>query len=216
MNEKFITFQKFDEQVSALDLGKILDENNIEYLLEDTSLSFDPTFSNNGFGKEFRIKIQKQDFEKVDILLQKSSQTEINEIDKDHYLFSFSDDELIELITKRDEWSQFDFLLAQKILKERGREISPEMIEQIKKERIIALSKPEESQKNWIIVGYISALLGGLLGVFIGWHLLTHKKTLPDGSRIYAYSEMDRTQGNRILILGGIFVFFWLTIRILI
>jgi len=100
-------------------------------------------------------------------------------------------------------------------LKERGKEISPEMIEQIKKERIIELSKPEESQTSWIISGYVFALLGGLLGIFIGWYLSTHKKTLPNGNRIYVYSAIDRKHGSRILIVGVIFLTFWLIMKLL-
>ena len=215
MKEEFITFQKFNEQVSALELGKLLKENNIEYLLEDNSVNSDPIMSNNEFSKDFRVKLQRKDFEKADNLLQQLSQAEIDEIDKNYYLFSFSDDELIDLIAKRDERSQFDFLLAQKLLKERGKEISPEMIEQIKKERIIELSKPEESQTSWIISGYVFALLGGLLGIFIGWYLSTHKKTLPNGNRIYVYSAIDRKHGSRILIVGVIFLTFWLIMKLL-
>ena len=85
----------------------------------------------------------------------------------------------------------------------------------IKKQRIIELSKPEEGQNSYIIIGYICAILGGLLGLFIGWHLLTYKKTLPNGSQVYAYSENDRKQGNRIVILGGIFLVLWILYRIL-
>ena len=128
----------------------------------------------------------------------------------------FTDDELIEVITKSDEWNKFDISLAKKLLKDKGKEITPEKIEEIKRQRIIELSKPEEGQKGYIILGYITAFLGGLLGIFIGWHLLTYKKTLPNGNRIYAYSENDRKQGNRILTIGYIFLAFWLIIRILI
>lgn len=100
-------------------------------------------------------------------------------------------------------------------MNERGNEITNKQINELKKQRIIELSKPEEEKNIYIIIGYISALLGGLLGVFIGWHLLTYKKTLPNGNRIYAYSENDRKHGNRILILGAVFIVVWILYRIL-
>ena len=215
MKEEFITFEKFNDQNSAKELGELIAEQNIEFLLEDNSLSFDPTFANNGFGKEYCIKLKKSDFEKANKVLADKSETEINDIDKDYYLLGFSEDELIEVISKNDEWNKFDVSLAKKLLKEKGKEITPERIEVIRQQRILELSKPEEDQKVYIILGYLSAFLGGLLGIFIGWHLLTYKKTLPNGSRIYAYSENDRKQGNRILIIGGIFLVFWIIIRIL-
>ena len=130
-------------------------------------------------------------------------------------MLSFTDEELIDVIEKSDEWNRFDVQLAQKLLKERGNEITTEQINELKKQRIIELSKPEEGQNVYIIIGYVCALLGGLLGIFIGWHLLTYKKTLPNGNRIYAYSDNDRKQGNRILILSGIFIVIWIIYRIL-
>ncbi len=184
-------------------------------MLEDNSLSFDPTFANNGFGKEFCVKLKKNDFEKGNAFLNEKAEKEIVEIDKDYYLLSFTDEELFELIAASDEWSPFDVSLAEKLLKERGKEVTSEEIEKIKTNRIVELSKPEESQRIYIIMGYITSILGGFLGVFIGWHLLTFKKTLPNGNRIYAYSDNDRKQGNRILIIGGIFLVIWLLYRFL-
>ena len=215
MIEEFITFQKFNDQNSASELGDFFKEKELEYQLEDNSLSFDPTFANNGFGKEFCVKLKKSDFEKGNAFLLEKAEKEILEIDKDYYLLSFTDKELFELIAASDEWSPFDVSLAERLLKERGKEVTPEEIEKIKTNRIVELSKPEESQRTYIIIGYITAFLGGFLGIFIGWHLLTFKKTLPNGNRIYAYSDNDRKQGNRILIIGGIFLVIWLSYRFL-
>lgn len=215
MIEEFITFQRFNDQNSASELGDFFKEKKLEYLLEDNSLSFDPTFANNGFGKEFCVKLKKSDFEKGNAFLIEKAETENIEVDKDYYLLSFTDKELFELITASDEWSPFDVSLAERLLKERGIEITSEEIEKIKNNRIKELSKPEEGQTAYIIIGYITAVLGGFLGMLIGWHLLTFKKTLPDGNRIYAYSNNDRKQGNHILIIGGIFLVIWLLYRFL-
>jgi hypothetical protein len=212
---QFLTFQKFNDEVALLELETILNDNNIEYLLEDTSSSFDPSFANNVLAKEYRIKLKKQDFERANNLLEQISMDQIDSVDKDYYLFGFTDLELIEIITKRDEWGQFDFLLAQKLLKERGKEINPELVELLKKQRIAELAKPEENQKGWIYAGYIMAFLSGFLGFFIGWHLLTHKKTLPNGDRVYSYSPSDRRHGNRILVIGSICFVFWVILKIL-
>jgi hypothetical protein len=215
MKEEFITFQRFKDQNSAVELGEFFKERKLEYLLEDNSLSFDPTFANNGFGKEFCVKLKQSDFEKGNVFLIEKAEKEIIEIDKDYYLLSFTDEELFELIAASDEWSQFDVSLAKRLLKERGKEVTPEDIKKIKTNRIIELSKPEEGQTAYIIVGYVFAFLGGFLGIFIGWHLLTFKKTLPNGNRIYAYSDNDRKQGNRILIISVVFLVIWLLYRFL-
>ena len=215
MKEEFLIFEKFNNQNLAINFGKLLEENKIEYLIENISVKFDPILSNNEFGKEFCVKLKKTDFEKADNILSEKSKTEKNEVQKDYYLFSFSDEQLIDVIVKSDEWNKFDVELARKLLNEKGKEITEQEIKEIKKQRIIELSKPEEGQNIYIIIGYICAILGGLLGLFIGWHLLTYKKTLPNGSQVYAYSENDRKQGNRIVILGGISMILWILYRIL-
>lgn len=215
MQEEFIIFQKFNTESLAVDFGNLLNKNKIEFLIENISINFDPILSNNEFGKEYCVKIKKDDFEKANDILREKAKTEINEIQDDYYLLSFSQEELIEVIEKSYEWNRFDVELAHKLLKERGNEFTAEQIDEIKKQRIIELSKPEQRQNIYIIIGYVCALLAGFLGVFIGWHLLTHKKTLPNGNRIYAYSENDRKQGNRILILGAVFIVVWILYRIL-
>ena len=213
--EQFVTFGKFNDRAIALELTAVLQMNEVEYLLEDTSSSLVPILGDSELTKEFRIKLRKEDFERADSLLKEISLTQIEKIDSDYYLFDFTDEELMEIITKRDEWNQFDFLLAQKLLKERGKEIKPEVVELLKKQRIAELAKPEESQKTWIYAGYILAFLGGFIGIFIGWHLLSHKKTLPNGDRVYGYSTSDRKHGYRIFIIGVLFLAVWLAVKIL-
>lgn len=210
MTEDFATYKKFNNKNSAEKFGNILDEEKIEYMVENNSISFDVSFSNNtNFGSEFCVKIKKSDFDKVDKILIKKSEEDIEKIPSDYYLLSFSDEELIDVVTKSDEWSTFDVTLSKKLLKEKGKEVTDEQIKAFKNKRIEELAKPEKSQKPYIIAGYVLAILGGWLSVFIGWHLLTYKKPLPNGNKVYAYSEHDRKQGNRIFILGILFMILW-------
>jgi hypothetical protein len=50
-----------------------------------------------------------------------------------------------------------------------------------------------------ILFGYIFAFLGGIIGIFIGRFIATHKKTLPNGEKVFAYCAPDRNHGNRIV-----------------
>jgi hypothetical protein len=127
-------------------------------------------------------------------------------------LFSYSDDELFEIVSKKDEWGEFDFQLAKKILKERGKEITTEMVALLKEKRIKELTKPEQNQTGWVYSGYAAALMGGFVGIFIGWHLYTHKRLLPNGKLVSAYRDEDRKQGLIIFIIGLIifpFALYW-------
>lgn len=125
-------------------------------------------------------------------------------IDPNHYLLQFTDEELIDVLAKRDEWHADDFLLAREILNQRGFNITDKDIAILTRNRMDILRKPEQpSQTTWIIIGYVSAFLGGLLGIFIGWHLASQKKTLPNGERIYEYNAEDR-QHAKIIFYGSI------------
>ena len=105
--------------------------------------------------------------------------------------------------------------MAQKILIDRGQTINDDLINSLRKQRIEDLSKPEQGQKTWIYAGYLFAILGGLIGVFIGWYLWTYKKTLPDGQKVYAYSDSDQKHGRNIFIIGVIVFPIMTLIRIL-
>ena len=205
----FLTYKKFNFKNEATELADLLIANNIEILFEDTSPVFDLTFTDNELNKEYRIKLKKSDFAKADRLLLSISAKQINEVGKDYYLFEFSNEELIDVLTKSDEWSPFNYSLAQKILKDRGQEVNEKLLETLKEQRNEELAKPNENKESWIIAGYVFSFLGGLLGIFIGWSLLSNKKTLPNGESVNANSVEDREHGKRILILGIILFIIW-------
>ena len=66
------------------------------------------------------------------------------------------------------------------------------------------MSKPESSGNLEVVIGYIAGFMGGFLGLFIAYHLMKHKKTLPDGSQVYNYTETDRKNGKYIFIISVI------------
>ncbi|MFM2286210.1 MAG: hypothetical protein RLZZ543_1707 [Bacteroidota bacterium] len=205
----FITFQKFNTEDEIHQAAKVLETAGIRYLIEVDQLSFDATFSKQDQLKEYLLKIQSSDFLSAQEHLDSQANTELDGIDESYFLFQFSDEELWDVLAKRDEWGQFNYLLAQKTLKERGHQIDPTHLKQLNEERITALSEPEKTQNKWIFRGYILAISGGIIGLFIGWHLATFKKTLPNGTRVHGYSLEDRKHGNRIFILGGLSFAVW-------
>jgi len=201
MEPEFITYKKFNDIALANELAKLLDANNIKYFLEEEAPSFDPSFS-YAHTKEYVVKVMPGDFEQINKLVKENAEENIGEVESDYYLLSFTNQELKDVITKADEWNAFDVQLARKLLAERGFAISDDEIEIIEQKRIEELKANEPSQWSWIIWGYAFAAAGGILGFFIGWHLWTHKKTLPTGEMVYSYSEHDRGQGRYIFYLS--------------
>ncbi len=203
MSVNFLTFQQFNDPALAENLVDLLIENEIAYEVEEEILAINPlTAINNELTKVYRVRINADDFTRVNQLLKKRDDQYINDVEKDYYLFDFTNDELTEILEKEDEWSSFDHELAKKILTDRGVDIDIVKLSCLSESRLNELRQVEPPQTFWIYIGYILALLGGLLGIFIGWHLSSHKKTLPNGEQMYAYNEMDRKHGRIIFYLG--------------
>jgi hypothetical protein len=215
MNSQFLTFRRFNEAVLAKQLTDVLDENDIEYDVTQESLVANPLLvSGDELSMEYIIKLKQQDFDKVNELLVAGEEQAVSDVESDYYLYDFTDQELLDIVKNFDEWSAFDFALARKILKDRGVVINDRNIADFKQDKIDMLKQPEESQRFWIVLGYIFAFLGGLLGIFIGWYLATSKKTLPNGEQVYSYAEEDRKQGKNILTFGVIMLIVSVILRI--
>lgn len=171
MENDYLMFKKFTSLEQALEIKNLLNEYGIESLVADNVPPVDITFSGSTLNNQVEIQIKESDFEKANEVLEKNADLLITQIDKDYYLFSFSNQELYEILLKSDEWSEIDYALAQRILKERGEVIDEQKLNNLKNKRLTDLSKPEGNQKTWIIAGYILAFLGGILGAVIGYFI---------------------------------------------
>lgn len=197
--KEFSIFRTYNDQNLAKEIDVILRNGGIITKLVDNSPSFDVSFANNKIENEIQLLISPKDFEAADELLEKS----VNELpDKEHYLYSFTTEELYEVLARPDEWNPFDYKLSQKILLERGEEITPGLIQEYKYSRIKELEKPEKRQIGWIITGYIFSFLGGFIGILIGWFIANLRKTLPDGRKVSTFQKADRLHGRIIFFLG--------------
>jgi hypothetical protein len=202
MEPEFITYRKFDDIALANELIGVLEKHHIKYLTEEASQAFDPTFTFNPLSQEYSVKIRSEDFQQLNQVLKEEESKNAEEVDKDYYLFGFTNDELMEVVTKSDEWSPFDVVLSRKILAERGVKMSEKDLSYINEKRIDELRSIESISNLWIFISYVFALGGGVVGIFIGYHLVTGKQTLPDGERIYAFTDKDRRHGKKIFFIS--------------
>lgn len=214
--EELSTYQKFIYKDNALEVIELLKENQIDYKLEDNSSRLDSSFGGDDNTAEFLLKIRKIDFNKVEELEEELFKSSLEKVDEDYFLYEYLDEDLVEIVIKKEEWNKFDYLLAQKILKQRGKEVNPELLNVINKQRIKDLSVQEASPKWLIYSGYVFAILGGYIGFFIGLYIMKFKRALPNGDKIYVYNLEDRKQGQNVLICSIIGIVFWLVIRFIV
>lgn len=204
-------FRKFLTLEDSVYLTELLDKNNIPFKLEDYSNQADMSFMGQNVELKVIVKVRITDFPKVDELLKTEFEISLDQVDQEHYLFEFSDEELTEIIIKPNEWSEYDYKVATLILEKRGVHVSQKLIDSIKKAKT---NDKESYSSTWIIVGYISAFLGGLIGFGIGLSLWLMKKKLPSGDKVYIYDDNNRKHGKRITILGLIMTVIYLGLRI--
>jgi len=208
MNE-FETFKKFNNPEEASVLIDLLKKNSIDYELSTAKLTDDVIFAGNTLIEEVEINIKPEDFEKAEKLLEDIEEIDAESLDKDYYLFEFSDDELLDLLKNPDEWSLNDYHWAREILKQRGEEVDQGTIDQWKHARLENLSQTETVTVRYKILAYFFCLTGGFIGIFMGRHLSSYMKLLPNGQKVYAFTDKDRKLGYRISLIGIVCLLGW-------
>jgi hypothetical protein len=82
--------------------------------------------------------------------------------------------------------------------------------EKIKQEKALeidsAIETGQQGSSTNMTIGFISACLGGLIGIYAGYHYSKSHKINSKGEKCYTYNESTRRQGSLMMIIG-IFVF---------
>ncbi len=215
MSDSLLAFRKFTNQKQAEELASILNSRGISARLGDNKPQMDGNYLGAETQTVYEVQIEMENFATADAILENLSQEAVENVSPDHYLFDFSSAELYDLLAHADQWHELDQALAKKILIERGENIDSNYLENLRQQRIDELSKPEPSQKIWVASGYLLALLGGFLGIIIGYGLWTSTRQLPNGQKTPSYSTSDRFHGKIIFFLGLICAFLVILYKIL-
>ena len=214
MDDNYQTFQKFNDPQLAQTIAHQLSELGIPSQIVDENPNFNPSFVTNVVEPTIHLKLRAADFDRAHGALEEYYRQHLHDVDPGYYLLSFTDQELRDIITRPDEWGHFDYALAKQLLAERGLVITPGEAEDLKQQRIRQLSRPERTHMGWIVLGYISAVFGGLFGLIIGYIFAYTKKTLPDGRTVPLYPHWARQHGRRIFFIAIFFTVFWILYRL--
>ena len=199
---RFATYEKFFNPEQAEPVLAILKEHNIPFEFSSITQSVDMVITGGQPSYSHEVKIPSTQFELVNRLMRENIQVNLDEVDPDYYLFTFTDQELVEIIMRPDEWGRMDFLIARKILETRDIVYTAEELDASWNKRMEKLAQPEIDGGRWIFAGRFFSLFGGVIGIFIGLALSQSTKTLPNGKRYYIYDEATRKRGKNILFLS--------------
>jgi hypothetical protein len=215
MEEELLTFQKFKDPEVAKEFEEKLSAAGIFYQTETEDKFFDPSFTTNSIKNNINIRIRPADFNTANKVLDDYYRSQVEQVAPDHYLFSFTDTELMEILHKPDEWGHLDYQLARSILEKKGKPVNAERLEIFKQQRKKELARPETSNHWIVLLGYFAfaispflkpmvSVAGFFLAIIIGWILYSGKKTLPDGESVYIYTDSGRKQGRILMVVGAV------------
>ncbi|MGE8422619.1 MAG: hypothetical protein ACN6PI_07305, partial [Sphingobacterium siyangense] len=153
--DTYIVLKRFSSLEEAQECHKLLSEKGVTTRLADNVPPVDITFSGNTVGYQYEVQIDPANFANAESILEEQEMQSLPLVEDDHYLYQFSDEELLEILQKSDEWNKLDYALAREILLKRGKEIDQEKLNLLKQERLMQLREPEPQQKYWVIFGYI-------------------------------------------------------------
>lgn len=231
---EWVPLQNFGSDDEAQAFTSLLDDNQIEHeILKDANLGGDPLgldFQNRGADTVI-VRVHAKDFETAHRVLEIFAANPENATVADaEFLSSFSDDELVDVLKKQDEWNQVDVTIALRLLKEHGKNFTEADLESFREERLKELSKQlpaENSSKALSVLAgllclgvsigsfvmvkearYLYALLVvflmGALAFISSWNWTFRKKRLPDGHKVFMYDDSTRKTGRVILVLAVI------------
>lgn len=205
MDEQFLTFHTFSDEETATDFAEKLTGADIEYKLEKVPKILAGGIIGTSSSPDILIKISPSDFEKAHQSLDHYYKQMVDRVSSDYYLFEFSNKELLDILSKPDEWGYLDYQLAQKILGERGVLIDSKAIQKYKDDRIKKLAEPGKASRSLLILGYCFFIpFGSIISILVGRYLLFDKKTLPNGQSVFSFTDKDRHHGKRMIKIGTI------------
>ena len=95
--------------------------------------------------------------------------------------------------------------MAQTLLDKRGKHVSDEVVDAYRQKRLEEVRQPKFGGYGTIIIGYIFAFLGGIIGIFLSASLLG-KKQLFNGEKVVMYDHKTRVNAIIYLIISIVVV----------
>ncbi|HLZ86879.1 MAG TPA: hypothetical protein VKQ52_06565 [Puia sp.] len=131
----FLTFQKFNDPGLASAIADRLKERRILCHVEKVEPLLEPSFFRNTVEPTIHLKVRATDLDRAHKALEEYYEHQLQDVDPNYYLFSFTDVELLDIVAKPDEWGHFDYVLARELLAQRGLPIPDETIRLMKQQR---------------------------------------------------------------------------------
>ena len=196
----FLTYSKFYTKEEAEEFAALLDTNNIVFDAERLRAPLDNIYLGEDSEPQYIVKVMQQDFGKVESLVKREMEKQVDHLTPDYYLFQFSNEELLEVLQKSEDWNHLDQTLAKRLLQQRN----------VKTDGLAVLSVFNEEEINGkeristttLVITYLLAVVFAITGMLIGALLITARRTMKDGSKMPLYDNWTVNQGWIVFNIG--------------
>jgi hypothetical protein len=208
----FQNYRSFESEESARAIiGLLLEDAGIPYHISSASTDHDVMFAKSATPMNIWLQLYPHDFIRANQMLEQRA-SEVVVLNKSHFLNSYTDQELRDVIYRSDEWSPEDYAMAGKILESRGIPYTRAELDTLRSQRLAEIRTPKSG--TWLVItGFAVLILGGILSVILGWGLYSSTSTDPTGRKYYDYDEPSRRKGLMIMI-SGIVVLLYYAVRL--
>ena len=195
---EFLTYSKYYNVEDAEDITQLLYKNGIQFLLQKDKELLDKIYIGDSIDPMIVLKIQSNDFEKVNRLLKEDAKRQVATLPTDYYLLHFTNEELQNVLTNPNDWNAFDQGIAEELLTKRNVEIMPTAASNT----AAYLYKPIEIQPLFLVLQYILSAFILCAGVVIGLATIYAYKTLSNGKKVSIFSTSAIIHGKIFIALG--------------
>ena len=212
-------YQQFFSEEEAQHIIALLKEQGIEYTFQLSRNKIDNIIAGETYNEKYELQIPVDQFERVTALVLANTKIDLAELENDHYLLSFTEEELLNVIKNPDEWGTQDYMIARELLKQKGIVYSEEKLKELRNTKVEQLAQPEkEIDTVWFVLAYLGTVWVAIspwinmlniyhfwiavIGCAVGISIWRFKKLVPDGRRVWLYRLSDRNHGRNIFFIS--------------
>ncbi|WCL80452.1 hypothetical protein PPO43_10775 [Saprospira sp. CCB-QB6] len=202
--QRYEIFAEFDYRQMFDNLCAFLDAQKIPYKIWEKQQDPGEDYARAPALKDsaFYVYLRLVDFESTQALLREEAKAQSIYKEADYHLRRYSDEELMEILERPEDWQVLDVVAARYLLNERGHNITEEEVELMRQHRMIELRQPRKLTAKERRDGYLSAIFLGPLGLFWGYHYYSDRRLLPNGRKVLNFAPQARAEGIQMMMIS--------------
>ncbi|MFK7771446.1 MAG: hypothetical protein AB8F94_04870 [Saprospiraceae bacterium] len=208
-DDNFEFYRSFQFQEDAQPFLELLKENEIPYEFDGSETIITEAIVGSSNYPKFVLKILQSDFPILNSIIEQEVLKNSADF-HEHYLYDFTDHELLAILRKPDQSSIEDITITKELLRRRGIPIDPSALVEMKQERLTVLQKGKAENDGWMLLYFLLLVaisiffniffIIGTIG--LSWHYWKDKSADIDGNKFYTYNEQTRKNGITFGILS--------------